>query len=191
LRVPKGHRKPAKLHEAQTALQRVPGVRSVEINSDTGSVLIHHDDRPFLFDEITAALEESAPDLLTALLIPGEGEIELGLGMLSNLFKKIIVAEPVHGNGGNGVGPADAEQDPLAQGDNVKRYLPMAFIAVGLWQMIQQEALLSGIAPVALFYYGFDLYWKLHQDTVTRQIEQATETLPTQADSHKHAPRGS
>jgi hypothetical protein len=191
LRIPKAHRQHARLHEAQNALQRIPGVRAVEINSETGSVLIHHDESEQLFDEISSALEESAPEILMALLIPGEGEAELGLGVLSNLFKKIVAA-PEHANGGNGVSAAAGHQNPLVVNDNVRRYMPLAFIGIGIWQMIREEALLSGIAPVALFYYGFDLYWKLQQDTMTRHIEQTTDALPTQADLEKHrAPRGS
>ena len=55
LRVPKNKRGHVKFSKAKQALEAIPGVRSVEINDDTGSLLIHHDETPGLFEDVSEA----------------------------------------------------------------------------------------------------------------------------------------
>ena len=166
LRVPKNKRSHVKFSKAKQAIEAIPGVRSVEVNDDTGSVLIHHDETPGLFEDVSEALAESAPDLLAALLLPEAEGAEIGLSFLASIAKHLFM-EPHPGNThGEGTAVATSTQSEFhfeAGNVNYRKVVPMAFIGIGLWQMLEQEALLAGIAPIALLYYGFDMYWKFNQ----------------------------
>src|SRR5437016_5420740 len=87
LRVPKTYRHGEHMHHVRKRIEDVPGVRSVEVNQETGSLLIHHDERPNLLEDITLVLEESAPELLACMLLPGAEEGEIGLEMIGGLCK--------------------------------------------------------------------------------------------------------
>ena len=172
LRVPRRYRKSTNLHEVKSELEKIPGIQSVEVNEETGSVLIHHDETPQLLDKVSQALDEAAPELLACMLMPGAEELEVGIGVVSKLFQSLF-ASPEHAVPGNG-GTAVAHAVGVGPGASsvAKNYLPMAFVAAGVWQMLQEEALLAGIAPLALFYYGFDMYWKIRQEQRTAYLEQ-------------------
>jgi copper chaperone CopZ len=184
LRVPKSSRKHAQLHHAQHALEKIQGVSSVEINHQTGSLLVHHDDRPDILNEISSALQESAPEILAALLIPGAEEAEIGMGVITSLFKKCVLG-PLTGKkadepAGNGGSPAPSQPFGVsfpADNTTIKTMLPIAFICAGAWKLMQEEALLAGLAPIACFYYGFDMYWKLRQENVDARIEATADRL--------------
>jgi copper chaperone CopZ len=184
LRVPKSHRSHAHLLHAKKAIENLPGVSAVEVNPETGSLLIHHEDRPDILTEVSAALQESAPEILAALLIPGIGEADLGIGVLSSLVKRCVI-EPLSGSaqnktGANGGFASTSESygiDFPAGNKTIRRMLPLAFVAAGTWKLLQEEALLAGLAPIACFYYGFDLYWKFRQENVEARIEETTEQI--------------
>lgn len=164
LRVPKTYRKRSVLKKVDEAVSGLPGVKSVEVNHETGSVLIHHEDEPGVLERITEALDETCPDILLALLEPEIAVPKLFSEFMSNFL---------HGNGSeqhNG-GEQDEKQ---AAGDAVaakletlrpvKNYVPMAFVGLGVLALVEEGTLIGATAPIALFYYAFDFYWKLQQE---------------------------
>src|SRR5436305_11351591 len=102
LRVPKGSRHPKQLHDVKKAIEKIDGVKSVDVNPQTGSVLVHHEDKHDMLADIGAAIEESAPELLTALIMP-EAAAEAGGELLARMFKKYWLA-PRDGEGSTGNG---------------------------------------------------------------------------------------
>lgn len=180
LRVPKKYRQHESMRKVQTRIERIPGVQSVVINSQTGSVLVHHDETPDLLDEIGAAFEESAPDILMAMV--GGEEAELGLGFLTSFAKSLFTHEGTRAAAGNGGGSAAAETFG-AGGITAKQALPLMLIAAGVWKMMQDEALLGSLAPLALFYYGFDLAWKFREENRTVEIERIATHHPSESHS--------
>ena len=180
LRVPKKYRKQAELHQLKTNIEQIPGVQSVEVNDQTGSVLIHHEETEGLFEQIGEALQESAPELLSLMLLPGGEEAEVGMEVLANLFKTVFV-EPLNGHSQEASSHADAHASGMgAPSVKWKRMVPLAFIAAGTWKLLQEEALLAGVAPLVLFYYGFDTYWKFKQESLTAKVAKTTDSLPTE-----------
>lgn len=175
LRVPKPYRAKKTLTPVKNAIQNVPGVTEVEVNSETGSILVHHEDRPGILPAIGAAVEESAPELLAALIVPEGGEA--AAPFLSSIFKRYFLA-PRGPQGESAAGSlSDADQgEPTIP---LKKLVPAAFAAAGVWKLIETESLLGGVAPLVLFYYAFDTYWKFSMSESEHRIEKADGALPT------------
>jgi copper chaperone CopZ len=160
LRVPNEHRKTKGLHSLDQALTAVHGVKSVEINHATGSILVHHEDHPDLLDRISHVLEESTPDILLAMLEP---EIAVPK-IFSSVVETLLEGRK-------------AGDDPLIQNISpngsylskpIKEYVPLAFLGLGIYAMIEEASIIGATAPLALFYYAFDFHWKLRQEKISQ-----------------------
>lgn len=176
LRVPKGYRAKKTLAPVKNAIQQVPGVTNVEVNNETGSILVHHEDRPGILTAIGAAVEESAPELLAALLVPEGGEA--ATTFLSKMFKRYLL-EPRPGQPAEtGTNTAPDAGEPAIP---LKKVIPAAFLAAGVWKLIETESLLGGVAPLVLFYYAFDTYWKFGMTDTSNRIEATGQVLESES----------
>ena len=107
------------------------------------------------------------------------------MGLITNsLFKKCVLepmtgkkADQCEGNGGSAAPSQPFGVSFPADNTTIRTVLPIAFICAGAWKLMQEEALLAGLAPIACFYYGFDMYWKLRQENVDARIEAAADRL--------------
>jgi copper chaperone CopZ len=173
LRVPRKHRKPEELKEAKHAIQKVPGVESVEINPKTGSILVQHEPVPGIIGDIGAAIEAHLPELMAALLLPEVEGAEIGFDVMTRVFKRYLLV-PREQGAGNGTERGRLASSLLSgenRGESALRLAPAAFLAAGIWTLLREETLLGGLAPLALFYYAFDIDWKLKQEERTKRVE--------------------
>ncbi|HEY9731574.1 MAG TPA: cation transporter [Drouetiella sp.] len=185
LRVPKGKlRNEHDLLEVKNAIQKIDGVRHVEVNPQTGSVLVHHEDKHDILTDIGAAIEESAPELLMALVMPAAAE-EAGVELLTRMFRKYFMtprADQIP-NGGNGgveheVNGGARFELRIREGyartvnkKNAKNIVPLAFVVAGAVKLVRDESLWANVPALALFYWGFDMYWKLQQTEELQNVE--------------------
>jgi hypothetical protein len=169
----------------QKSLEGIDGVESVVINNHTGSVLVHHHESADLLDQIGDALQESAPDILASMLVPGGGELEAGLGVIAALAKNFLSDSKLTPSSNNGGG---APAHGLSAGNvTARRAIPLALIGAGLWKLWQEEALLGGLAPLALLYYGWDMNWKFKLDERTTELEHLAESQAIHSQPAKEA----
>jgi hypothetical protein len=164
LKVPRHHDIAGDSSVLKDAIERVPGVKDVRIVPPIGSVIVEHEDRPDVLENIGQAIGEAAPGvlaLLTAEVAP------TGLAVTS-LFSNLFADDSKNGASGG-------EDSPTIDVSGVKRAIPFAFLAAGLMQVLEGEALLAGVGPLALFYWAFDSHWKFKQERkadVTIELEK-------------------
>lgn len=169
LRVPTQHRTPEGMARLKKAMEGTAGVRSVEINPKTGSVLLNHDTQPGILEKVGVALEET-PGLMH-LLMPEADELEAEISGLSKI--------------------ADAVEQALFKADSkfsratenvidLKMLIPVLLAFAGFTQLKEKNGFFAGMPPFVLFYYAFDAYMKFHG--TSRQTES---TVPIKQISQK------
>lgn len=135
------------LDRMKAVAEQQPGVTGVEVNHQTGSILIHH--------------ERGAS--------PASGFVDAAhdLGV-------IITGLEAGDIGGPGAHSDSAEALESALGDlnrrvavwtggrvDLKFLVPVAFVGAGVWRAIESPAALLGdIPPFLMIWFGFDLYSK-------------------------------
>jgi hypothetical protein len=162
-RIPKQHRAPQHMERVATALRKAPGVRHVEVNHRTGSILVHHDEHPDILQTVEKTLEESSGELLEALVEGGSPQIlglTLGLHLLGNLFSSAD----------------DKLADATGSAVDLRTIAPIAFLALGIMRLRRGagEDILMTISPIVLFWYAFDLYWRFHVVRPSQRTEPVT-----------------
>src|SRR5439155_10344490 len=174
LRVPKAYRKPGKLKKVDQALQSVPGVKRIDVNHETGSILIEHHPEPDFLERVTHALEESTPELLMAMLEPEMATPKLLSQVLGSLWRE----------GHNGHNREHNGEDKSTEGDRkiaetaartplLKNYVPIAFIGLGIMQLVEEGSIIGSTPALALFYYAFDTYWKMQQENIASKMRDS------------------
>lgn len=158
LKVPKGHRH--KLHEVKDALASQPGIKHVEINHSTGSVLVHHEHSMPIFDAMHKAVETVGVDLLTALieeesvqLMGGASIVAAGVGVFGTVAASIF-----------GSREENTSFKPLLTGQtsDLKTIVPTAFLVAAAIKAYETKSFWQGITPLALTYWAFDTYWRFN-----------------------------
>jgi copper chaperone CopZ len=162
------------------AIEKVPGVESVHIAHGTGNVVITHDDRPDILEHIGDAIYRAAPDVLEALVL-GTHTNGMGLG-LSGLWAVGTVLNKFFGDSTTENTTENPDAKPVVNKNDVKKYVPYAFFAAGIIQVFETEALMMGMAPLALFYYAFDTHWKFKQTHELDRIEAELEKVKVKQD---------
>lgn len=179
LKVSHPHRTHENAVAVKDAIEKVPGVESVHVLRGTGNVVIKHEARPDILEQIGDAIAKAAPEVLESMVL-GTHSNGMGLG-LSGLY---VVGSVL----GRFFGDAPAEEESNKSGnsndakasDNVgdtRKFIPYAFLAAGVIQMLETEAFLAGMAPLALFYYAFDTHWKFKQTSELDRIEAELEKV--------------
>ncbi len=149
------HAEQAKI--VKDALERVPGVRDVRVRRG-GSVVIEHEDRADIIENLGQAISEAAPALIDILT---DDSLDAGIGLRAYV-KKLFASNEESDD-------SNASETPSA--DSLKRLVPLAFVAAGVMQLLEGEALLAGVGPIALFYWAFDSHWKFQQRELTEEVE--------------------
>lgn len=137
----------------EDSLKSVPGVKDVRV-SKNGSVVVKHEDRPDIVENIGEAIAEAVPVLLEILT---EDSHDKG-GWLRHIYKLLDEKED--------------DFDIGAAGAKAKRFIPLALFASGAYLLLEGEALLAGVGPLALFYWAFDSNWKFKQERAIHNIEE-------------------
>ncbi len=159
LKVPKEHRH--NLHKIKTELENKPGVKEVELNHNTGSVLVHHDDDAPIFEVLHKAVETVEVDLLTTLiegeaieLMGGASLLAAGVGVLGTVAKTIF--------GAKHEGAASSTPLLSGQASDLKTIVPTAFLIAAAVKAYETKTFWQGITPLALTYWAFDTYWRFN-----------------------------
>jgi copper chaperone CopZ len=181
LKVAQPHRTAHNAVVVKDAIEKVPGVESVHIAHGTGNVVITHDDRPDILEHIGDAIYKAAPDVLEALVL-GTHTNGMGLG-LSGLWAVGTVLGKIFGDATTTESSNESpDGKPVVNNNDVKKYIPYAFLAAGVIQVLETEALMMGMAPLALFYYAFDTHWKFKQTNELDRIEAELEKVKVKQD---------
>jgi len=138
LKVPKNQMTVKNIPAIKTALKAVAGVRDVRVVPPIGSVIIEHEDRADVLEQIGQAIEKASPELF-CLLTSAVPDSQVPLASLfTNLFKEEL----------------EDSKNPqnLSAGNEVKRLVPYAFLAAGLIQILEGEALFASVGPLALHF---------------------------------------
>jgi hypothetical protein len=161
LKVPKDHRH--KLHQLKEHLAKTPGVKSVEVNKQTGSILVHHDQDAPIFEILHKTAESVGTELLTTLIEGGSveammgpvGWVSAGVGVVVMVGKSLLSSVAPEGGGGG---------KPLLTGTatDLKTLVPTAFFLAAAYKVYETRSFWHGITPLALLYWGFDTYWRFN-----------------------------
>ena len=162
IKVPKGHR--SQLRKIKEEILKQQGVKSVEVNNDTGSVLVKHDHELPIFEVLHSAIEAVGGDVLTTLI---EGEsaaaVEiigpLGLaaaafGILEGLGKAVFSSS---NDASNRLGNLFSEPQ-----SSWKTLVPAGFLLAAAYKAYETRMFWQGITPALLCYWAFDTYWKFN-----------------------------
>jgi hypothetical protein len=145
LRLDRDHRRPEQLSQLRHALRGQPGVRDVEVNETTGSVLIHHAPGAVSAHGLAAVLGDLGV-VIQGLAGDEAGKSETARGVesaLGDLNRRVATATG---------GKAD-----------LKIIVPGAFLAWGLWRLAADVgSFFTAVPGYVLLYYAFDTYTKLH-----------------------------
>jgi copper chaperone CopZ len=182
LKVPKSQRH--HLDKVKKNLENTPGVTNVEVNHKTGSVLVQHEHEAPIFEILHKAVETVGTDLLTTLI---EGEAVSIIGPASLIAAAVGVFATALGKPRAAAAATDAEPSGNGSGfslpsftgevSDLKYVVPAAFFVAAAYKTYEMGSFWVGITPIALAYWGFDIYWKLN---VSKVVEpSAPQTLET------------
>lgn len=153
IRVPKSDHRRETMERMRGALEKQPGVTGVEINHDTGSVLVHHDTGAFQGDGGGGGLGAVLRDV--GIIVGGLGESEdVTMGAPSEASKRVEAA----------LSDLNARVAKATGGKvDVKLLVPASFAGIALWRFLVSPATFFGEVPgYVLAWYAFDSYNKLH-----------------------------
>jgi copper chaperone CopZ len=164
LKMPTEHRDPHTLNKVKESLKKVPGVKDVQVNERTGSVLVEHDERDDMLESVGEALNDVAGELFEAVLEASEIEVP-GLSIFAHLIRTNL---------------SKADTDVAVATNNLldlKMLVPMILLGAGFVKA--RGTNWWGEVPAwVLFYYAYDSYMKFHGPSV-REIS-ATERIETE-----------
>jgi hypothetical protein len=149
--VPQQHRTKDKLESVADALRNTPGVKSVDVNQRTGSILVHHHEHPSILQTFEKTLEESSGELFEALVEGGSLQFA-GLTFVGHFIHNFV----------------SSANDQVQQATNntvsLRTIAPAAMLALGVMRLKRGrgEDLLMSVSPIVLFFYAFDLYWRFN-----------------------------
>jgi copper chaperone CopZ len=150
------------MKRVEDSVKNLPGVKGVDINHRTGSVLVHHEAREDMLPAVSTAVDGVAGEIFETLLelegveIPGLSIIAHLLGTnMSNLNNTM----------------ASATKNIV----DLKTVLPMGFLVAGFHVARQNPGWWAEIPAWALFYYAYDSYLKFHPMIPTAVTEAAAE----------------
>lgn len=139
MRVSKAERSADRMKAIQDELVQHPAVRSVEVNSQTGSVLVT--------GEGTGRLQSALADVLALIESAGQEESrEAGIEAAVQLVKG-----------------ADEKLRRVTSGRfSLRALVPAAFISLGIRELLRQGLSVGTIPWYVLIYYGVDSFLKLY-----------------------------
>src|SRR6516162_9219964 len=155
-RVSHRHRDEGAVRRIRDSVMSVAGVKSVEVNERTGSVLVHHEERAAVVDNVSEALTGIGEDIFEEILESSIEEIVPGGSIIAHLIKTRM-------------GGADSFVSQLTNNViDLKMLLPLCFLGAGLFQASRNRDWLGQVPAWVLFYYAYDSYLKFHGPAVQR-----------------------
>jgi copper chaperone CopZ len=147
------------LHEVASQLENQPGVDHVDVNTSTGSVLVHYDHTVHEKEDIVGCLEDVGL-LLGSVLGAGGDELpdlgDSGNGEQGHSTTAKSVVDTVN--------DLDRRLSELTgRRVDLKLLFPLALGAIGLRSAIVNGIGLSEVPAYILLWYAFDSFWKFHQ----------------------------
>jgi len=149
-RLPKRSRTKEVAQKIREKVSKVSGVKDVEINEKTGSVLINHDETPGILPEIHDAMDSVALDLFEEVL-EEEGELLFpGFSIFAHMIKKRAktVDAAISAKTNNYL--------------DLKSLVPLVFLGAGILRATKSKNVVGHVPALVLFYYAFDTYVKFH-----------------------------
>lgn len=149
IKVPRHHRSKHTMEAVKKQLEYVPGVKHVEVNHRTGSVVVHHDERSDTLELMGTAIENIAEDLFHELLAVEEVEFP-GLSVIAQLIRNTL---------------SKADSRVALETRNMvdlKMIVPLLFFGAGIVKSRQSVNWWGEVPAWVLFYYAYDSYMKFH-----------------------------
>jgi hypothetical protein len=160
------HRNEETVNRLHDSLKKVPGVKKVEFNDRTGSVLVHHDEIPEIVNTLNTACGEIAADLFEELA--GEELI---------MFPEVSLLAELIGKRFSRINQYLANR--TKNYIDLKMLLPLLFAGAGLYQLSKEKGMLNQVPGWVLFYYAYDSYLKFHV------IDSHSPAPPSPGNGHK------
>jgi copper chaperone CopZ len=158
LKVPAHHRDAETMNSVKSQLEYIPGVKSVQVNQRTGSIVVDHDERDDTLELMGEAIQNIAEDLFHELLMVEEVELP-GLSIVAHFIRKSL---------------SKADSKVAEETSNVvdlKVMVPLLFFGAGVVKSVQSGSWWGEVPSWVLFYFAYDSYMKFHGVGFT-------ETLP-------------
>ncbi|MBV9581259.1 MAG: hypothetical protein JO057_21980 [Chloroflexi bacterium] len=162
VRVHPSHRDPDALQEVASRLEDQPGIQHVDVNANTGSVLVHYDRETHEKDEVVGCLEDVGLLLGSILEAGGEeipdlegSESESGSGSSHSTTAAGVV---------DTVNDLDRRLSELTgRKVDLRLLFPVALGAIGVRAAITNGIGFAEVPAYILIWYAFDAFWKFHQ----------------------------
>ena len=160
IRMPKVHRTPGKMEKMADRFRKLEGVKDVEVDHRTGSILLKHTEDPGIIESLMASLED-AGDLFLSVMMEEEGP-ESELSVVSKFLKETL-------------GTANSNVSRSTRGFiDLRMMVPLGFLGAAVWKMRSTgaRAWLMEVPPYVLLWYAWDSYMKLHHTRPPQEIIQ-------------------
>ncbi len=163
-RLARKYRDPDTVNRIRRSIAAVPGVKDVEINDRTGSILVHHDEKPAMLESLAGAFEDVAADIFQEITTAEIDEILPGASVLGYVIKKRF---------------SDLDNKLASASNNVldlKMLLPIGFLLAGLHKAGKNRNWFGQMPAWVLFYYAYDSYLKFHGPSVRPESSNASSS---------------
>ena len=131
------------------SISKVPGVKKVEFNERTGSVLVHHDEIPEILGTLSGVMDGIAGDLFEEIA-QEELAVIPGMSLTAHITKKHL---------------AKIDRYCAKMTNNLidlKMLLPLVLLGAGFYQASRKNAWFESVPPLVFLYYAYDSYLKFH-----------------------------
>jgi hypothetical protein len=172
------------------ALERVPGV--LDVRAIASGLVIEHEARPDIVENIGAALAEVSPVLLEHLNEDPDAsrkEHKKTHAHDRTMAEKLLDKLNFDANTFNFSLPAlsnlkAADAAPLAK-EAAKKAVPAVLAGAGIMLLMEGQSILAGVGPLALFYWAFDYNWKMNQDKAIGNVAEEVSEVAVEL-HHDH-----
>ena len=179
IRVRHPHRHPQLMGRTQDHLEGKPGIRGVETNPTTGSVMVRYDPHQVSPDDILAMLKDvgvialqTASDLGVELPEAGRSTTAVSvISVIDDLDRRISLL--------------------TGRRIDLKLLFPATLFGLGIRQVATQGLGLAQVPGYILLWYAFDSFWKFHQaEPVEATRARHPEAEPVNEPPQPRQPRG-
>ncbi len=165
LRIPKNHRNAVFMDNFEKSLKKIPNVKTVTSNYDTGSIIIEHEEHPEILNLIGSSLEGVANEVFEAML-EGEPIEAIGISVIGHVIYQ------------NFAKLDNAISQATNNNIDLKLLLPIGFLSAGIYKASRTQGWLSQVPTFVLFYYAYDSFLKFHNKTQFKQITNNHQPEP-------------
>jgi hypothetical protein len=172
VRVHHPHRHPQLLNDVRERLEKTPGVDQVEVNPDSGSVLVHYDHHASSMGDILGTLRDVGMIMGT---VGGADELPEAEG-----------GDEGGGHSTTAMSLVDTIDDldrrlskMTGRTVDLKLLFPLALGALGVQSAVRNGIGLSEVPAYVLIWYAFDSFWKFHRAAPSGTSTNGATSQPT------------